>query len=693
MANASKISIIVPVYNASAFLRDCVNSILRGTYGSFELILVDDGSTDESGELCDSFAAQDCRVRVIHTENKGAADARNTALSIASGDYVAFIDADDAVAPDYLEVLINEIEITNADAAACNFVQIGKDRRRLPVHVIRNRIVSGGDAMYDIAIRREFYWTNVCCKLFRADAIKDLRFPALRYGEDGAFMFDFLLRGYTLALTNYCGYVYNDNSASVTSADVSDVDRRFDELTLASYKLEALPDAYTNVRRAFIDEYARCIHGCAYAISLSRAVHDRVSELKAHIDKLRPELKLTDRKIVRLIQLYESSPDIYSVLAHLYRAKRRFDAFSPKKAIAALIPTKNVILLESYPCFSDSTKSVFDEMIRRGWNKKYRFYWITSPHPTPDLDVPNVSFVKDGSLRLKLIKARARVLISGNRPLPKLKENQYSVFITHGAAIKRMRSYSLPDGIDEMAVLSELLRISDAVAHGFPPSHTYALGLPRNDELLLPPIDTHALFPDAVFDRLVYWLPTYRHHKITGESVSETRIPLIRSHEDARAISEAAKGNGILIVAKPHFADDLHPVTSDALSNLRFIDDDFLLRKSVGNYELLRSADALLTDYSSVYFDYLALDRPIGLIWEDTDEYRAREGFGIDTDFFMSAGEKIYSRDELYAFLRRIRESIDAKSDVRKQIADAVLPKSETCASARVVDRISSKLK
>ncbi|HFI0054506.1 TPA: glycosyltransferase family 2 protein [Streptococcus suis] len=101
--NTQLISFIVPVYNAQAYLEQCLQSILEQTYSHWEAILIDDGSTDQSASICDSYAARDHRFRVIHKENGGVSDARNTGLEYAKGAYITFLDADDAVREDFLE--------------------------------------------------------------------------------------------------------------------------------------------------------------------------------------------------------------------------------------------------------------------------------------------------------------------------------------------------------------------------------------------------------------------------------------------------------------------------------------------------------------------------------------------------------------------------------------------------------------
>ena len=122
------ISVIVPVYRAEAFLKTCTDSILGQTFGDLELLLVDDGSPDRSGALCDAIAAADSRVRVFHRENGGVSAARNLALEKAEGEYVYFVDSDDWIAPDTLETLYTALRESGADTAGCGLRYVDQNK-------------------------------------------------------------------------------------------------------------------------------------------------------------------------------------------------------------------------------------------------------------------------------------------------------------------------------------------------------------------------------------------------------------------------------------------------------------------------------------------------------------------------------------------------------------------------------------
>ena len=128
MANFPKISVIVPVYNTEKYLHRCIDSVLAQTYQDFELLLIDDGSKDSSGAICDEYAARDSRVKVFHKENGGVSSARNAGLAIASGDWIMHLDGDDWIEPDMLERLIRKGEDTGADIVMGDFLFAYSDR-------------------------------------------------------------------------------------------------------------------------------------------------------------------------------------------------------------------------------------------------------------------------------------------------------------------------------------------------------------------------------------------------------------------------------------------------------------------------------------------------------------------------------------------------------------------------------------
>ena len=184
-SNTDLISVIVPVYNIKDYLRRCVESILRQTYENIEVLLVDDGSTDGSGELCDELAAGDPRVRVFHKENGGSSAARNLAIENAKGTYLGFVDSDDHIAPDMYEKLHKALTGSNIRLAQIARDEIAEDGTILPdicippekpttytaEEFLKEMLLHKGDA-------------SMCTKLIHRDLLGDHRFPEGKLNED-----------------------------------------------------------------------------------------------------------------------------------------------------------------------------------------------------------------------------------------------------------------------------------------------------------------------------------------------------------------------------------------------------------------------------------------------------------------------------------------------------------------------------
>lgn len=184
--NEPIISVIVPIYNVEPYLEKCVDSIRNQTYASLEILLVDDGSPDGCPALCDRLAEADPRIRVIHKENGGLSSARNAGLDAAAGQFAAFVDSDDSIAPDMLEKLYRALTAADADLCLCGIAPVGEDGRPvkrldpMPAGIYTPRQLCGQmESEHD-------YWRYVTAwnKLYRMSLFDELRFPVGRLHED-----------------------------------------------------------------------------------------------------------------------------------------------------------------------------------------------------------------------------------------------------------------------------------------------------------------------------------------------------------------------------------------------------------------------------------------------------------------------------------------------------------------------------
>ena len=217
------ISVVVPVYNVEHYLKKCVDSICHQTYRNLEIILVDDGSTDCSGSLCDEFATSDSRIRVIHKSNGGLSDARNAGMELASGEWWMFVDSDDYIAPDTAETLLLAAVENHCEIAVCNMMRIYEDGKQEPFYCpVTEPTIWAGEQRFE-TLRQP----SVCNKLFRADLFKELRFPKRKFYED-TFVYHVLAhRANRIALTGLSGYYYLSRRESMLGQSQF-TDRYFD---------------------------------------------------------------------------------------------------------------------------------------------------------------------------------------------------------------------------------------------------------------------------------------------------------------------------------------------------------------------------------------------------------------------------------------------------------------------------------
>lgn len=212
------ISVIVPVYNVEKFLDSCIESLISQTYDNLEIILVDDGAKDSSGEICDSYALKDNRIKVIHKQNAGVSKARNTGMENMTGEYFCFIDGDDYVHEDYIDAMYSLITEYGADIAMCGYVfkwRDGKEVRTRNTEYPDSHIFSdsGCDAMCKM-LHSDTYAPACWGKLFTSSKFS-FTFPEFPIGEDMLASISYLQKADKVVMTNRRLYYYMQNDESV----------------------------------------------------------------------------------------------------------------------------------------------------------------------------------------------------------------------------------------------------------------------------------------------------------------------------------------------------------------------------------------------------------------------------------------------------------------------------------------------
>ena len=185
------ISIVIPVYKVDQYLEQCILSVLNQTYKNLEILLIDDGSPDQSGTICDEWAKKDSRIKVIHKENGGLSDARNTGLNICNGEFIAFVDSDDFIAPTMMEELIAVLKKEGADIAECNYLCFS-DRQELfkkKAKSIRKVTGYSAEEALDLLLDETEFKYVVWNKLYRKNILDSLRFEVGKLHEDVFFTY------------------------------------------------------------------------------------------------------------------------------------------------------------------------------------------------------------------------------------------------------------------------------------------------------------------------------------------------------------------------------------------------------------------------------------------------------------------------------------------------------------------------
>ncbi len=214
----AKVSIIVPVYNIEKYLRQCIDSLVAQTLKDIEIILVDDGSPDSGGEICDEYAEKDERIKVIHKKNGGLSDARNAGIDLAEGDFIGFVDGDDLVLPDMFEALYRACIENKTEMAACDrSFHTREDAPELPVSLKRCRVLTSEEFFSEVLKHPDTVSMGVWNKLYGKHLFDNLRFPVGKMHEDNATLYRLVFQIDRVAYIPVQYYIYAKRPGSITS--------------------------------------------------------------------------------------------------------------------------------------------------------------------------------------------------------------------------------------------------------------------------------------------------------------------------------------------------------------------------------------------------------------------------------------------------------------------------------------------
>lgn len=265
-----KVSVIVPVYNVEKYLERCVISILNQSYRNIELILVDDGSTDESKGICDRYLSLDDRTRVIHIQNAGVSNARNIGINLSTGKYIAFVDSDDHIASDLIDNMCQNIDKYDCDMIAINSYYVEKINNTYTVPTNYHGLYSEEEIdliignIIDYESRKNVFFSSVCSKLFAKEIIinNQIEFKTnVKMAEDTLFVIEYLSYCRRIYCINAPGYFYVQHQNSSTSKQIDVKNKWYNYKTFVEELVEVISNSkFSSMLPAAHSTYLTCMN-------------------------------------------------------------------------------------------------------------------------------------------------------------------------------------------------------------------------------------------------------------------------------------------------------------------------------------------------------------------------------------------------------------------------------------------------
>ncbi len=293
MSENKLVSVIVPVYNVEKYLKRCVNSILNQTYRTLEIILVDDGSTDQSGKICDEYDKENISVKVVHKSNGGLSDARNFGLDIAKGKYVTFIDSDDWIREDYIEVLVKTLEYGNTKISACSYQKVNE--MGMARECVKNSdYLSNIEVWHTLEAYQHLFLNkqidcSACAKLYERALFYDIRFPVGKLYEDQFTTYKVFHHAQGVTYVNEDMYYYFNRPESIQNEQFSI--NKMDELEANLECVQFVEEKYPQLRE---EVSCKLVSSCFHMLF---AIENRTI-WKKQVEQLEKIIKMNRRKMI-----------------------------------------------------------------------------------------------------------------------------------------------------------------------------------------------------------------------------------------------------------------------------------------------------------------------------------------------------------------------------------------------------------
>ena len=365
-----------------------------------------------------------------------------------------------------------------------------------------------------------------------------------------------------------------------------------------------------------------------------------------------------------------------------------------------ILPLRRAVIFESHPDFSDNSFALYQEFLRRGIQRRYRLYWLKTFRGGKVPELPEGVSVFENepgglleTIRRAYILNTSKYIIDCNSFIYKRRKGQIRIHLGHGMPVKIDLNYSRKFGdCDKYLVLSEFWKEIYTRQILVPEQKLCYLGYPRNDVLVNPPPCPAWKKAAADYRRVVVWMPTYRRH-LEGAMANEYPygMPCIHDREELEAFHQVLCEKNVLVLFRPHPVQELSLFRDSGLTHIRIADDSYLEEFQMTLYELLANSGGLITDYSSVYFDYLLTDQPVALTIEDREEYFQHFTPAFPDYKAFIKGFYVENIEDLTRFIQDTAEGIDISRTERMRAKEMFHSYVDGRSAERIADMLENK--
>lgn len=320
------VSVIIPMYNVEKYIDECIKSVINQTYKNLEIILINDGSTDNSYDICKKYSETDARIILINKENGGSASAKNFGLKIAKGDYITFVDSDDFIQNDMIEYMLNKIEKTKADIIQCDFISLYKDSKVISKSGITEETISSQMflKLFLTEWKNSLFWN----KLFKKEVIKGVYFKEGRCIDDEFFTYKCVIKSRSVTLSDKIVYNYRIRKSGVMRSEKSQKQILRDRIDYLVERYNIVSDVYKDLEKEFLE------HMLTYFIIISRDYYideDLIIYIKENLKYLKLKILMSNIDIIikmKIIKLMICNSKKYiSLKRHLNEAQVNMDNY------------------------------------------------------------------------------------------------------------------------------------------------------------------------------------------------------------------------------------------------------------------------------------------------------------------------------------------------------------------------------